>query len=89
MLPSLGCLVPLPSVEGSLQSVPSSFLMRFQLTIDNRFPRFQQVSQEASTPPQHSELRQVTQCPPRDAICHIEPNIHVKQNIYFMDPDRF
>ena len=27
----------------------------------------------------------MNQCPPRDAICHIKSNIHVKQNIYFMD----
>ena len=85
MLPNLECLVPLPTMEGSLQSVPSSFLMRFQLTIDNGFPRFQRASQEVSTPPQHfDESRQVNQHPPRDAICHIESNICVKQNIYFM-----
>ena len=58
--PSLGHLVPLPTMEDSLQSAPSSFLMRFWLTINNRFPRFQWASQEASTPLQHSdELRQV------------------------------
>ena len=88
MLPNLGHLVPLPTVEGKFQSVPPSSLMRFQLEIDNRFPRFQRVSQEALTPPQHSdESRQMNQCPPRDAICHIESNIRVEQNIYFMDAD--
>ena len=41
------------------------------------------MSQEASTPPQQSdESRQMNQCPPRDAICHIELNIHNVQNIY-------
>ena len=88
MLPNLGCLVPLPIMEGKLQSIPPSSLMGFQLKINNGFPRLQQASQEVSTPTQHSdELRQMNQHPPRDAICHIESNIHVKQNIYFMDAD--
>ena len=88
MLPNLGCLVPLPTMEGKLQSIPPSSLMGFLLKINNRFPGFQQMSQEVLTPPQHSdESRQTNHCPPRDAICHIESNIHVKQNIYFMDAD--
>ena len=88
MLPNLGCLVPLPTVEGRLQSVTSSSLMGFQLEINNGFPRFQQASQEALIPPQQSdESRQTNQCPPRDAICRIESNIRVEQNIYFMDTD--
>ena len=63
------------------------FLIGIRLKINNRFPRFQQVSQEVSTPPQHSgESRQMNQCPPRNAICH---NICSKQNIYFMDADQF
>ena len=57
-----------------------------------RVPRFQRVSQEASTTPQHSdESRQMNQCPPRDAICHIKSNIHVKQNFILwmlIDPDK-
>ena len=88
MLPNMGCLVPLSPVEGKFQSVPLSSLMGFQLEIDNRFPRFQQVSQEALTPPQHSnEWRQTNKCPPRDTICCIESNICVEQNIYFVDAD--
>ena len=88
MLPNLGRLVSLPTVEGKLQSVPPSSLMGIQLEINNGFPRFQQASQETSTPPQHSdELRQTNQCPPRDAICHIKLNNCVKQNIYFVDAD--
>ena len=56
--------------------------------MDNGFPRFQRASQEASTPPQHSdESRQADQHPSRDAICRIESNIHVEQNIYFVDAD--
>ena len=88
MSPSLGHLVPLPTMEGKLQNIPLSFLTRFQLAIDSRFPRFQRAFQEVSTPPQHSdELRQANQFPPRDAICHIESNIHDEQNIYFVDAD--
>ena len=86
MSPNLGCLVPLPTMQGNLQSVlhPS----RFQLAIDSRFPRFQRVSQEALTPPQHSdESRQANQHPPRDAICRIKSNICDEQTIYFMDAD--
>ena len=77
-------------MEGKLQSIPPPFLMGIQLKINNGFPRFQQASQEVSTPPQHSdELRQMNQCPPRDAMCCIESNIHIKQNIYFVDADQF
>ena len=69
-------------------SIPPSFLMGIWLKINHRFPRFQQASWEAWTPPQHSvELRQMYQHPPRDAICCIESNIPIKQNIYFMDAD--
>ena len=58
MLPKLGHLVPLPTMEGKLKSVPPSFLTGIRLEINNRFPRFQQASQEALTPPPHSdELR--------------------------------
>ena len=73
-------------MEGKFQSFLLSSLMRFQLEINNGFPTFQQASQETLTSPQHSgELRQMNQCPPRDAICHIESNILVEQNIYFVD----
>ena len=59
-----------------------------QLEINHGFSRFQRVSQEALTPQQHSgESRQMYQCPPRDTICHIESNIRIEQNIYFMDAD--
>ena len=89
MLPNLGCLVPLPTMEGKLQSIPLSSLMGIQLKINNGFPRFQQAMQEVSTPPQHSDesRQQVNQHPPRDAICHTKSNIHFKQNIYFVDAD--
>ena len=88
MLPNLGCLVPLPTMEGNLQSIPPSSLTGFQLKVNNGFSRFQQLSQEASTPPQHSdESRQMNKCQPRDAICCIESNICVEQNIYFVDAD--
>ena len=84
----LGHLVPLPTMEGKLQSIPLSSLMGIRLKINNGFPRFQQASKEVSTPSQHSdELRQMNQCPPRDAICHIKSNICIEQNIYFMDAD--
>ena len=60
MLPNLGHLVPLPTMEGKLQSIPPSSLMGFRLKINNGFPRFQRASQEVLTPPQHSdELRQM------------------------------
>ena len=59
--------------------------MGIWLKINHRFPRFQQASQEVSTPSQHSgELRQTVL---GDAIFHIESNIHIKQNIYFVDAD--
>ena len=73
MLPNLVHLVPLPTMEGKLQSLPPSSLTGFQFKINNSFPRFWGVSQEALTPLQHSdESRKMNQCPPRDATCHIE-----------------
>ena len=88
MLPKLWVLGASLHHGKQTPSIPLPFLTGIQLKISNRFPGFQRASQEASTPPQHSgELRQTNQHPQRDAICHIESNIHIEQNIYFMDAD--
>ena len=90
MLPKRGMLGASNHHGRQTPNVPLPFLMGIQLQITHGFPRFQQASQEASTPPQHSgELRQMNQHPPRDAICRIESNIHIEQNIYFVDTDQF
>ena len=67
-------------------SIPLPFLTGIQLEINHGFPRFQRASQEVLTPPQHSgESRQMYQHPSRDATCHIKSNIHIEENIYFVD----
>ena len=56
--------VPLPTVESKLQAIPPSSFTGFRLEINNGFPRFQQASQEALTPPLHSdESRQISAHP--------------------------
>ena len=90
LIPSQYVTQTSPHHRRQTPSVPLSSLMGIQLQINKGFPRFQRASQGASIPPQHSgESRQTNRHPPRDAICPIESNICIKQNIYFVDADQF
>ena len=73
----LGCSVSLPTVEGKLLMYLRPFLMRIQLEIFVGFlDSYKCLGRHRLFHNTLVSLDKLFQCPPRDAICHIELNMH-------------